>query len=60
MQKCQGNVFQKILYNWPISKGKGKGKGKSAKEIGDMFSVKMRTVYNIISRSKKRGRLDLK
>lgn len=35
-------------------------KGKSAQEIADMFSLKIRTVYNIISRAEKEGRLDLK
>ena len=37
-------------------------KGKSAKEIADMFSLKIRTVYNtrIISRAEKEGQLDLK
>ena len=35
-------------------------KCKSAKEIADMFSLKIRTVYNIISRDEKEGRLDLK
>ena len=29
--------------------------GKSAKEIADMFSLKVRTVYNIISRAEKDG-----
>ena len=32
--------------------------GKSAKEITDMFSLKIRTVYNIIPRDEKEGRLD--
>ena len=37
-------------------------KGKSAKEIADVFSLKIITVYtsNIISRAEKEGRLDLK
>ena len=35
-------------------------KGKSAKKIADMFSLKIGAVYNIISRAKKEGRLDLK
>ena len=35
-------------------------KGKSAKEIADMFSLKIGTVYNIISCVRKEGRLDLK
>ena len=35
-------------------------KGKSAKEIADIFSLKIRTVYNIIPRAEKEGRLDLK
>ena len=30
------------------------------KEIADMFSLKIRTVNNIISRAEKEGRLDLK
>ena len=30
------------------------------KAIADMFSLKMRTFYNIISRAEKEGRLDLK
>ena len=35
-------------------------KGKSAKEIAYMFSLKITTVCNIISRAEKEGRLDLK
>ena len=35
-------------------------KGKPEKEIADMFSLKIRTLYNIISRAEKEGRLDLK
>ena len=35
-------------------------KCKSAKEIADIFSLKIRTVYNIISRAEKEERLDLK
>ena len=35
-------------------------KGKSMKEIADMFSLKIRTIYNIISRAGKEGQLDLK
>ena len=35
-------------------------KGKSEKEIADMFSLKIRTAYNIISCAEKEGRLDLK
>ena len=30
-------------------------KGKSAKEIADMFALKIRTVYNILSRAEKEG-----
>ena len=35
-------------------------KDKSAKEITDIFSLKIRTVYNIISRAEKEERVDLK
>ena len=35
-------------------------KSKFAKQIADMFFLKIRRVYNIISRSEKEGRLDLK
>ena len=35
-------------------------KGKSAKEIADMFSLKIRNVYNIIPRAEEEGWLDLK
>ena len=34
-------------------------KGKSANGIADMFSLKIGTVYNSISRAEKEGRLDL-
>ena len=35
-------------------------KGKSAKEIADMFSLKIKTVNNIISRTENERQLDLK
>ena len=35
-------------------------KGKFAKEYANMFSLKIRTVYNIISRAEREWRLDLK
>ena len=35
-------------------------KGKSSKEITDMFSLKIRTGYNITSHAENEGRLDLK
>ena len=35
-------------------------KGKSDEEIAEMFFLKIRTVYNIISRAEREGRLDLK
>ena len=34
--------------------------GKAGKETADIFSLKIRTVYNIISRAEKEGRRDLK
>ena len=45
------NVIQLISFNYY--------KGKSAKEIVDMFSLKIRIVYNIAHRAEK-GRLELK
>ena len=57
MQKRPGkrvskNIIQLVYFNYY--------KGKSAKEIAHMFSLKMRTVYNIITRGEKEVRLDLK
>lgn len=35
-------------------------KGKSHKEIAEMFSLNLRTVYNIINRAEKEKRLEAK
>ena len=51
-KRVSKNIIQLVYFNYY--------KGKSAKEIADMFSLKIRTVYNIISRAEKEGRLDLK
>ena len=46
------NIIQLVYFNYY--------KGKPVKEISDMFSLKITTVYNIIHRAEKEGRLDLK
>ena len=51
-KRVSKNIIQLIYFNYY--------KGKSAKEIADMFSMKIRTVYNIISRAENEGWLDLK
>lgn len=51
-KRVSKDIIQLVYFNYY--------KGKSAKEIADMFSLKIRTVYNIISRAEKEGRLDLK
>ena len=51
-KRVSKNIIQMMYFNYC--------KGKSAKEIAVMFSLKIRTVYNIISRVEKEGRLDLK
>ena len=50
-KRVSKNIIQLVYFNYY--------KGKSAKEIADMFSLKIRTVYNIVFRAKKEGRLDL-
>ena len=51
-RKTTKNTIQLVYFN--------EYKGKSTKEIADMFSLKIRTVYNTISRAEKEGRRDLK
>ena len=46
------NFIQLVYFNY--------FKFESAKEIADMFFLKIKTVYNIIYRAEKEGRLDLK
>ena len=46
------NIIQLVYFNCC--------KGKSAKEVADMFSLKIRTVHNIIFRAEKERRLYLK
>ena len=46
------NIIQLVYFDYY--------KGKSAMEIADMFSLVIKSVYNIISRADKEGRLDLK
>ena len=50
-KKFSKNIIKLVYFNWY--------KSKSAKEIADMFSLKIRTIQNIISRVEKEGRLDL-
>ena len=45
------NIIELVYLNY--------NKGKSTKEIADMFSLKIRTVYNVISRAEKEGRLKM-
>ena len=49
-KRVSKNIIQLDYFNYY--------KGKSAKEIVDMFSMKIRTVYNFRYRSEKEGRLD--
>ena len=51
-KRVSKNIIQFVYFNYY--------KGKSAKETADMFFLKIRTVYNIIFRAEKEGRLDLK
>ena len=51
-KRVSKNIKQLVYFNYY--------KDKSAKEIADMSSLKIITVYNIISRAEKEGRLDLK
>ena len=51
-KRVSKNIIQLVYFNYY--------KSKSAKEIADMISLKIRTVYNIISRAEKEGQLDLK
>ena len=51
-KRVSKTIIQLVYFNYY--------KGKSAKEIADMFSLKVRTIYTIIFRAKKEGRLDLK
>ena len=46
-KRVSTNIIQLVNFNYY--------KSKSAKEIADMFSWKIRTVYNIISRAEKEG-----
>ena len=50
--RVSSNIIQSNHFNYY--------KGNFPKEIADMFCLKIRTVYNIISRAEKEGRLDLK
>ena len=51
-KRVSKNIMQLVYFNYY--------KGKSEKVIADMFFLKIRTVYNIVSRAKKEGRLDLR
>ena len=51
-KRVSKNITQLVYFNYY--------KGKSVKEIADMLSWKIRSVYNIISRAEKEGQLDLK
>ena len=51
-KRVSKNIIQLIYFNYY--------KGKSAKVTGDIFSLKIKTEYNIISRAEKEVRLDLK
>ena len=51
-KRVSKNIIQLIYFSYY--------KGKSAKQIANMFSLKIRTAYNIISRAEKEGRLNLK
>lgn len=46
------DVIQLVFYNYNL--------GKSVQELCEMFTLARRTVYNILNRAKKEGRLDLK
>lgn len=46
------NIIQLIYYNRQLE--------KSAEELSEMFSVSRRTIYNVINRAEKEGRLELK
>lgn len=50
--RTSDNIIQLVYYNFH--------KGKSAKELAEMFSLNVRTVYNIIYRAEKENRLELK
>ena len=49
-----------FIFQYKSAWKKFQKKGKTEKEIADMFSLKIRTVYNIIFRAEKEGRLNLK
>ena len=51
-KRVSKNIIPLVYFNYY--------KGISAKEVADLFSLKIRTGYNIISRAEKEGRLDLK
>ena len=51
-KRVSKNIIQLVYFNYY--------EGKYVKEIADMFSLNTRTVYNIIFRAGKEGRLDLK
>lgn len=46
------NIIQLVYFHYC--------KGKTAKELAEMFSVKLRTVYNIINRAEKEDRIHLR
>lgn len=46
------DVIQLVYYNYY--------KGKNAAQLSEMFNIKLRTIYNIINRAEKEGRLELK
>lgn len=50
--RTNDNIIQLVYFNY--------AKGKTAKEIAKIFNLKLRTVYNIINRAEKEGRLELK
>nr|AAA88882.1 Tc1-like transposase [Drosophila virilis]CAA89219.1 Tc1-like transposase [Drosophila virilis] len=51
-QRINENVIQLVYFHYH--------KGKCAKELAEMFSIKLRTIYNIINRAEKENRLELK
>lgn len=51
-KRTYDNIIQLVYFNYY--------KGKSAKDLAEMFSLKLSTVYNIINRAKNEDRLELK
>lgn len=51
-KRVDQNIIQLVYFNHY--------KGKTAKEIAKMFSLKLRTVYNIINRAENEERLEMR